>query len=444
MGRSSEEIRAVLNQVLDLSSAEETEVSLLVSQEVITRYTGNRIHQNMEEHSQVLRVRVLCDGRMGSAGTNRLDSESLLETLEKAEAMAELAPPQEEPIGFCGPEELYQGEPDDELKELNPYRAAGTIREITERARANHLQAAGTLALSKQLLGIGTSRAGAAVAQSRANKLTVLAENPALGTSGWASVMAECPERLAGERAAEEAVRRASYAPENKELAPGAYPVILGPDAAADILTLLAVSCFGAGAYHAGSALTSGKMGEQLFGGNITLKDDPRDPRGCRSRMDYDGIPRQRVTLIDQGVIKGVVYDRETALPLGKKSTGHAQPRPALYLAGPQANHLFLSAGEYSGKELLARMGRGLYLTRFQYTSLVDPVDLTISGSTRDGTFWVEDGEIAHALPDLNFRTSIVDLLNHVKGLGRDPLLVPGDLGGVHTPELYCEGFRIN
>lgn len=441
---SSEDIRTVLNQVLALSSTEETEVSLLVSQEVITRYTGNRIHQNMEEHSQVLRVRVLQDGRMGSAGTNRLDRGSLVETLEKAESMAELAPPQEEPIDFCGPEELYRGKPGGEFAVLNPHRAAGTIRVITERARKNGMQAAGTFGLSQQWLGIGTSRAGAAVARSRSNKLTVLVENLSQGTSGWASVMAENPDSLAAEWAAGEAVQRAYYAPEPREIEPGPYAVILGSDAAADLLTLLAVSCFGAGAYHSGGALTSEKIGEKLFGKNISLKDDSLDPRGCRMRMDYDGVPRQQVTLIQDGVVRGVVYDRETALPRGMKSTGHAQSRPAIYLPGPQANHLFLSAGDQSREELLQRMGQGLYITRFQYTSLVDPVDLTVSGSTRDGTFWVEDGKIVHALPDLNFRTSLVDLLNNVKELGGDPVLVPGDLGGVYTPELYCEGFRIN
>lgn len=439
-----ETILEVMSHVLSLSTADQTEVTMLASEDVVTRYTRNRIHQNMEEQNLVLQVRLLEDGRVGSAGTNRLDRESLILMLEKASAMAQLTPPEEEPIGFCSKEELYHPVDKRPLDKVDPRLAAEAIRYVTGLAQETSMNAAGTYAFSQQWLGVGTSRAGVSAAPYREHKLTVLMENHRQGTSGWASGMAERSQDLDVERTADEAVQRASVPLENQEPEPGSYPVILGVDAVADIITTLAVSCFGAGAYHSGSALTSGKIGEELFGNNITLTEDPLDPRGCRMKMDYDGVPRQRVQLIENGVCKGVVYDRETALPLGKDSTGHAQSRPAIYLPGPQANHLFLSAGDHSREDLLKLMGRGLYITRFQYTSVVDPLDLTISGSTRDGTFWVENGQISHALPDLAFQTSILDLLNKVQLLGGKPVLVPGDLGGVYAPELYCDGFRIN
>jgi PmbA protein len=444
MARTQTQVQEVVERILGMSTADQTEVSLEQREVVVTRFAGSRIHQPMHEQSLQLRIRILREGRTGSAGTNQLDDASLKETLRRAEEMCSLAPEDEDPVGFCGPGELYTGTPDveDETR-LDPQVGAGAVVQVVQAARIEGQQAAGTYQAEKHLLAVGTSTAGLTLAESTNAFLKVLTSDLRAGTSGWASCMAEDPAGIPVTDIAVTAVAGAAREPGSSAPPAGPVRVVLGPDAVAELVTLLALSCFTPSPYHSGGALTSGKMGEKLFDERISLWDDARDPLTCRTNFDYDGVPCQKVIFIENGLVGGVVYDRETAHRYHARSTGHAQPRPPVFLTGPQANHLFLAPGTLSRDQLLGVVQEGVFITRFQYTSLLDSMDLTISGSTRDGTFLIQDGRITEALPNLSFRSSIVSLLDNLIGLSGEGMLVPGELGPVWVPILAADGFGI-
>jgi len=429
MARTQTQVQEVVERILGMSTADQTEVSLEQREVVVTRFAGSRIHQPMHEQSLQLRIRILREGRTGSAGTNQLDDASLKETLRRAEEMCSLAPLDEDPVGFCGPGELYTGKPDvkNELR-LDSQAGVEAVLQVVQAARNEGQQAAGTYQAEKLLLAVGTSHAGIAITGSSNAFLKVLTSDTRVGTSGWASCSAEDPVGLPVTETAVMAVAGAARELGSRALPSGPVCVVLGPDAVAELVTLLALSCFTPGSYHSGGALTSGRMGEKLFDERISLWDDARDPRTCRTNFDYDGVPCQKVNFIEKGLVSGVVY---------------AQPRPAIFLTGPQANHLFLAPGILSRDHLLGVVEKGIFITRFQYTSLLDSTDLTISGSTRDGTFLIQGGRITEALPNLSFRSSIGSLLNNLIGLSREGMLVPGELGPVWVPILAADGFNI-
>jgi predicted Zn-dependent protease len=159
--------------------------------------------------------------------------------------------------------------------------------------------------------------------------------------------------------------------------------------------------------------------------------------------FDFEGVPKQRVDLIRDGVALGVVYDSYAAgKEEGKASTGHALPAPNPM--GPMPLNLFFAGGDTSLEEMIRSTERGIYVTRFHYTRPVDPMHVVITGMTRDGTFLVEHGEITYPVKNLRFTQSYLDALNHLGGISRASRLLTG-MGGIacdRVPALKVHQFR--
>jgi predicted Zn-dependent protease len=146
--------------------------------------------------------------------------------------------------------------------------------------------------------------------------------------------------------------------------------------------------------------------------------------------FDYEGVPKQRVSLVEQGIARGVVWDSYLAGKQGgdTRSTGHALPAGATIGALPL--HLFMAPGDARHGDMVRSMKRGLWVTRFWYTRTVHPLNVVVTGMTRDGTFLVEDGKVVGPVRNLRFTQGYVDALNHVDAISRDTMLVLGDIGG--------------
>ena len=156
----------------------------------------------------------------------------------------------------------------------------------------------------------------------------------------------------------------------------------------------------------------------------MTLVDDALDPAGLPKAFDFEGTPKQRVPLVEEGVIRGPVWDRATAARAGRESTGHALPA-ASRAFGPVPTAVTMAPGEAESVDELAELvGDGIYVTRLHYLSVVDPREGVITGMTRDGTFRIRDGKVAEPLVNLRFTVSMPDLLADVPGLTRETQLV--------------------
>jgi predicted Zn-dependent protease len=159
--------------------------------------------------------------------------------------------------------------------------------------------------------------------------------------------------------------------------------------------------------------------------------------------FDFEGVPKQRVTLIENGVARGVVYDSFTAgREAGKVSTGHSLPAPNT--TGPIPINLFLAPGQASKEEMLASTERGIWVTRFHYTNPVHPVKTVLTGMTRDGTFLIENGQITRALKNLRFTQSILEAFDRVEMLSSDLKTVKASWGSFATcaPAAKIREFR--
>jgi PmbA protein len=247
-------------------------------------------------------------------------------------------------------------------------------------------------------------------------------------SAGYASALALDVNDLDFETIGREAVGKCLRSRNPRPLEPGAYPVVFEPYAVQDFLHMMTWTGFGAVSLQEGRSFMVGKIGEQIVDPRISIWDDGLDPLGLPIPFDFEGVPKQRVDLIRDGVARGVVYDSYCAgKEPGQSSTGHALPAPNPM--GPLPLNLFFSTGQASLDEMVAATERGIYVTRFHYTRPVEPRRVVVTGMTRDGTFLIERGEIAYPVRNLRFTQGYLEALNDVDMVGREPRLLVGLAG---------------
>jgi predicted Zn-dependent protease len=199
-----------------------------------------------------------------------------------------------------------------------------------------------------------------------------------------------------------------------QELAPGKYTVILEPAAALDLVGFLFYDFAATALADLRSCLTK-RVGKPLFGKNISITDDVYHPLQLGAPFDGEGIPRQRVALVEKGVPRNLVYSRATAKKAGKKPTGHGFGLPNEYGEAPM--NLVFGGGNCSVEEMIASTDRGLLVTRVWYIREVDPYEKIMTGMTRDGLFLVENGKVKNAVRNFRFNQSLIELLQNVEAM---------------------------
>jgi predicted Zn-dependent protease len=254
--------------------------------------------------------------------------------------------------------------------------------------------------------------------------LLVLASD--VGMSGYATQTSSAVNRLDPQACSSEAAGKAARTRDAKEIEPGPYRAVLEPYALAELIQYFSYDSLGALGLLEERSYFAGRLGERVFDEKVSLYDDALDPTGLPKRFDFEGMPKQRVTLVEDGVAHGVVWDRRTANRAGgdARTTGHA-PTIGMHSYGPLPFALSMPGGDAESlDELVELVGDGIYVTRLHYLGIVHPREGVITGMTRDGTFRIRDGKIAEPLVNLRFTVAVPDVLADVPGLTRDVKLV--------------------
>jgi predicted Zn-dependent protease len=435
MGR--DEALGICERVLAASGADETEVNLMASTAGLTRFANNHIHQSVAETDRGVLVRAALGNRVGVASTNDTSDTGLAEVARRASTLADAASPDERYPGLPEPgEEPTPLTGFQSTADFDAERRAEAVRACIEVARDRGQSAAGACSAAIGAYAVANSLGVRAWQEtSRANLRMVFSGDD---STGYAEVHAEDAAQIEPRALAETAGGRCTRSADPRSVEPGLWDVILEPPAVANLLGMLAMSSFGGLAYHEGRSAIRGRLGERVCGDNITLTDDALDPRGLRRAFDSEGVPRRRVELIEDGVAAAVVHDTRTAGLEDAQSTGHASGPSSGY--GPMPANLFLRPGGAGMDEMVGEVERGLLVTRFHYTNLVDPGAAVMTGMTRDGTFLIEDGEVAGGVRNLRFTQAILEALARVDMIGREGLLT----GAVWTPALLIRDFRFS
>jgi predicted Zn-dependent protease len=227
-------------------------------------------------------------------------------------------------------------------------------------------------------------------------------------------------------------------------IAPGAYDVILEPPAIGEVLEWLDMIAFTGSSFEDGSSFFVGNVGKQVLGGNLTIADDAVDDAFLPFPFDFEGLPKRRVALVERGVVRTPVVDKAYADRLGLAPTANGWS-----LGGGDhghALHLAIEPGDATREELIKSTRHGIWVTRFNYVNgLLEPKTAQMTGTTRDGTFLIRDGEVVARLPNLRWTQSVVEAFSRIKGLTRERRRVGtwyNEVGGMYLPAMKIGGWN--
>ena len=379
------------------------------------------MHQPTLISDETLTLRVVRDGKVGCASTNRTDDEGVQEAARRAGEAADSARPDPDYAGLQPPSEVPEVEGFDEATAaLTPEEQAAAAGAAIEAAPGYGLYGYFTSGVTEIAVSSST---GHAVAQTMTDA-SVLAIAASDQESGYAEATSWRAGELDPAAVAQEAAEKAARTKDAVEIEAGTHAAVLEPYAFSELLWYFGFSSLGALSLLEERSYLSGRLGQQLFHESFTLADDGLDPRGLPKAFDFEGTPKQRVVLVEDGVAKDVVWDRRTAKRAGGRvSTGHALAPPAQGF-GPIPFNLSVEGGNASRDELVERVENGIYVTRLHYLGVVDPREGIITGMTRDGTFRIEGGKVTKPVVNLRFTTSFPKLVEALLGLGNDVELV--------------------
>jgi PmbA protein len=269
-----------------------------------------------------------------------------------------------------------------------------------------------------------TTSAGFSGEQTSTDAMT-LALAATEGASGYSEQTSWAVRDVDPAQVARDAAELAARTAGAGELQPGSYRAVLGPYALGELLQYFAYDAFSGLSLLEERSYLLGRLGERCFDEKVSIADDALDARGLPKSFDFEGVPKHRVPLVENGVLRGAVWDRASAAQAkdSVRPTGHSPP-PALRRWGPLPFALSVAGGEAdSVEELVELVGDGIYVTRLHYLGVVEPRQGILTGMTRDGTFRIRDGKVAEPLVNLRFTVAVPDVLADVPGLTRETKL---------------------
>lgn len=437
---SSKDLQRIAERVLKLSNADETEVEIGTTIDALTRFANNTIHQNVAEHTLSISVRAVVDGRTARASTNKADDESLRRAVDSAVSLARNEPKIPGLLPMLGKHKYQKlSRFFTPTAEATPQDRARAVTKVCKMAEKNKQTTAGIFASgSSHSLLANSQGLFARYEQTRSEfSVSILEEN----SSGWAKSNSPDIRTLDPLALAESASRKAADSRRPREIPPGRYTAILEPSAVLDLVGFLFYDFAGTAVLDKRSCL-NGRIGKKIFGDNVTIWDDAYHPLQTGPAYDGEGVPRQKVLLVDRGVPKNLVYARSTAKKMKAKPTGHGFGLPNEYGEAPM--NLVFAGGDKSVNEMVRSTERGILVTRLWYIREVDPYEKILTGMTRDGTFLVENGKLAGGIRNFRFNQGVIEMLANVEMLGPAVRAAGEESFEMVVPAMKVRGFHFS
>ncbi len=415
---SEKEARSICDKLLGYVKADDAVVSVNSQAYSHQRFAANAFTSNGRSENTAVSVTVWINKKRGAASTNEIDDASLRAAVEEAERLARLSPVDREYLPTLGAQTY---------KPTSGY--AEPTANISVLMRARQINDAITACEKVGVIGAGFHQASASANASATKNgnfnyertslasLGMTTRTPDGSSSGFFVRSHFDASRLDAARIAREAIRRALESRNARTIEPGVYPVILEPQAVADLLSDLSFGFFDARSADEGRSVFSApggktRLGERIFDERINIYSDPWNAELPGSQSAQEGLPAQKIHLVRNGALENLVYSRFWAQQKGK------QPTP-----GPVNIILESSAPPATVEEMIKATRRGLLVGRFWYIRPTDPRTASLTGLTRDGVWYVENGKIQYPVRNFRFNQSIIQML------------APGNVEMIGAPE---------
>lgn len=426
---------------LGRARAREAEVEVTVRQgtEALTRFATSFIHQNVASEVNHVLIRVALDGRNASTSIDGpADDESLGRAMDNVLEAAGIRPADPDWPGLSPRADAPAVDHFDEATAAaSPDDRAARVRSFVD--GAGGLETAGYCSTRTVHLAFANSAGQRLTGRGTAATIDGIARTPT--ADGSARVTSVRLADLEGSAVGERAATKARTASDPTDLAPGRYEVVLEPDCVANILSFLLVSGFNGKAVEEGRSFA--RVGAAQFDRSITIRDDVTDPATIGIPFDIEGTPKRPLDLVRDGVTSGLLHNRRTARAAGAESTGHAVEGGAAW--GALGANLVVGAGERTTDELIAGVERGVLVTDFWYTRILDPRTQVVTGLTRNGVWLIEDGQVVRPVTNLRFTQSFLDALgpDAVRGISNERAVILGGWDSIYfVPTLHLANWN--
>ena len=439
--RSETESYDIIDRALDAANADAADAVFISGDSNISRFANSNIHQNMSEISAELTLRLVINGAMGVASTTSFELEDIEEMADVAREAARHSLPLP---NFKGLYRSAGSQPapsrlESRLYTPSPADKARALRQVFD----CDAQFAGSYSTSASSIACGNTHDVRRYGTMSVAEATVIAIRG--DDSGYATAIAR--DRVDVIELAAEAMDKATLRSGfHQEFEAGAYDVILEPAAIAEVLEWMDLITFSGQSFEDGSSFFVGNLGKQIASPSLTIADDAVDPEFLPFPFDLEGLPKRRVALIENGVARTPVVDKIYADRL------HVEPTANCWSLGSAdhgvALHLSIAAGDSTREELIRSAKRGIWVTRFNYVNgLLEPKTALMTGTTRDGTFLIRDGEVVARLPNLRWTQSMLEAFSRIEGLTRERRRVGSwfnAFGGTLAPVMKIAGWRFD
>jgi len=386
--------------------ADQAQVTVTISDAAYARFARNYVIQNLDSLSTQISLTYYEGKRSGSISTDDASAASIARLVAKARDIARRVPPDNGFVSLPKPASIApavhsyyaataEATPDDRVEKLLP---------IFARMKASQLSSSGFTTTQTITTAVANSlgvRAAFTGTMSGLQLKAIAAE-----TSGYAEFYSPDYSRLDPQPYAERAAEKATVARVPASFAPGNVTVLLEPSAFAAALKALTEGMGADSVLEDKDSWMVGRMNQRLFSPNVTLRDDWSHPLFANPPFNLaDGVPTQKLNLIDRGVVKHFVTSTYMANKYHVANTGHPN-FPANGIIEP---------GTKSRAELLASIERGVLISRTWYERVVDPRQASITGITRDGVYLIENGKLTKTLKNFRYFVSMLDAFRDIE-----------------------------
>ncbi|MGF1487104.1 MAG: TldD/PmbA family protein [Prochloraceae cyanobacterium] len=409
---TEDEARSLIESVIKQSEAEGIFVNLKSNESSLSRFSENQISQNISKNRFEIKITSYFGKSSATSSTTELDPEAITDTIRRSEELAKFAPEDPEWVGLLPPQKYENRTPafDRATASLSPLAAGEIVQKVCRSCRDRGVEGSGTLSSNAGIEAIGNSLGLSAISKETGADFSFTAKID--NGSSWSNRTASAISQLPIENITEKVIDRAILSRNPKEIKPGIYPVIFEPVAFAELILWVMFNLDARSADEGRSFMSrtdddgkiSNRVGEHFFSPLINIQRDPGHPLLQKKTFFDDGLSNEYLEVVKNGIPQTLAYSRYWARAKGKKPTGSMFP-------------VVMKGNNKTTSDLISNTERGILVSRSWYVRYVNPKTLEVTGMTRDGTFWIENGKIAYPIKNMRFNQSLPEMLRDVEDL---------------------------